>query len=91
LAKTTIDIEWTFNDNGGSQITEYEVWWNGGGSDPVTGKKLTVPGTQTNAQIVDLSPGTYYRFAIKAVNLVGSSSLSPDTSIIAATKPLAPS
>jgi len=42
FALTTIDIEWTPNSDGGSTITGYEVWWNGGGSGPVTGKKATL-------------------------------------------------
>lgn len=37
-----------------------------------------------------MSPGTYYGFAIKALNIVGTSSLSGETSLIAATVPAKP-
>ena len=36
-------------------------------------------------------PGTYYKFAIKAKNVVGDSGLSNETSLIAATVPSKPS
>ena len=90
-AQTTIDIEWTANGNGGSGITVYEVWWNGGGEGPVTGLKVEISsGSTTSTQITGLSPGTYYGFAIKAVNIVGPGSLSSETSLIAATVPEKP-
>ena len=90
FAQTTIDIEWTPSSNGGSTITGYEVWWNGGGSGPVTGLKLTINDASTTAQITGLAPGTYYKFAIKALNIVGSSGLSGETLLIAATVPAKP-
>lgn len=89
-SQTTIDIEWTTNSNGGSGITGYEVWWNGGGEGPVTGVKATLSAF-TTAQISGLSAGTYYKFAIKAINVVGASNLSLETSFIAATIPAKPS
>ena len=55
-AQTTIDIEWTANGNGGSGITVYEVWWNGGGEGPVTGLKVEISsGSTTSTQITGLS------------------------------------
>lgn len=91
FSQTTIDIEWTANGNGGSGITGYQVWWNGGGTGPVTGLKQSVSGgSTTTAQITGLSPGTYYKFAIKAVNLVDVGPLSDETSLIAATLPAKP-
>ena len=77
--------------NGGSGITGYEVWWNGGGEGPVTGLKVEISsGSTTTTQITGLSPGTYYGFAIKAVNIIGLGSLSSETSLIAATVPEKP-
>ena len=89
-AQTTIDIEWTSNGDGGSGILGYEVWWNGGGTGPVTGLKASLAGSATTTQITDLIPGTYYGFAIKAVNIVDSSSLSDEATFIAATVPAKP-
>jgi len=89
FSQTTIDIEWIASSNGGSGITGYEVWWNGGGDGPVTGLKQTL-GLITTTKITGLSPGTFYKFAIKAKNIVGLSSLSDAASFIAATVPAKP-
>lgn len=43
-AKTTIDIEWTAAYNGGSTIVNYEVWWNEGGSGPISTQLATTNG-----------------------------------------------
>lgn len=88
--QTSITIEWTANSNGGSAITSYEIWWNGGGAGPVTGLLFNTGTTATTYVATGLSAGTYYSFAIKAKNIVGSSDLSSSTSIICATIPDAP-
>ena len=89
-ALNTIDIEWTPNSDGGSTITGYEIWWNGGGSGPVTGKKATLTTNAVTYQATGLSSGTYYKFAIKSVNVVGTSPLSSETALISALIPGAP-
>ena len=48
-AQTTIDLEWVPNGNGGSAITGYEVWWNGGGDGPVSGLKATIESATATA------------------------------------------
>lgn len=90
--QTTIDLEWVQppNSNGGSGITDYEIWWNGGGVGPATGLKHTMGSATTTYQITGLTPGTFYKFAIKAINIVGTSNASEETEIIAATIPGAP-
>ena len=50
FSQTTIDLEWSANGTGGSGITGYEIWWNGGGTGPVTGLRQTIAsGAQTSA------------------------------------------
>jgi cellulose 1,4-beta-cellobiosidase len=87
---TTITLTWTANGDGGLAITNYEIWWNGGGAGPVTGLLQSTGSTSTTYVATGLSSGTYYSFAIKADNIVGTSSLSTSTSIICATVPDAP-
>jgi len=89
-AKDTIDIEWTPNGNGGSGISGYQIWWNGGGTGPVTGQLAELLTPVTTYQATGLSEGIYYRFAIKAVNIVKESNLSGETQLIAAKEPNAP-
>ena len=89
--QTTIDLEWTPNSNGGSGITDYEIWWNGGGGGPATGLLHTMGSATATYQVTSLTPGTFYKFAIKAINIVGTSNASGETEIIAATIPGAPS
>lgn len=57
---------------------------------PVNGKKATLTTGAVTWQATGLSAGTYYKFAIKSVNVVGTSPLSAETSLISATKPGAP-
>lgn len=89
-SQTSITITWTPNSNGGQTITNYQVWWNGGGSGPVTGMLSDTGSTSTTYVASSLSAGTYYAFAIKAINIVGVSDLSLSTSLIAATISNAP-
>ena len=89
-AQETIDLEWTASNNGGSGITDYEVWWNGGGTGPATGKLTNIGSSATTYQVTGLNAGTFYRFAIKAINIVGTSDASDETELIAATIPEAP-
>jgi hypothetical protein len=89
-SKTSITITWTANNNGGSTITNYQVWWNSGGAGPVTGLLSDTGSTATTYVSSGLLAGTYYSFAIKAFNIVGVSDLSPSASFIASTIPDAP-
>lgn len=90
-AKTTIKIEWTKAYNGGSTITGYQVWWNHGGSGPVTEIKAVINTDITNYLAEGLTAGQNYGFAVKAINVVGSSDLSTLKVIMSATVPEAPS
>jgi hypothetical protein len=74
--KTTIDIEWTREYDGGSEITGYQVWWNAGGLGPVNEIKALITEDINSYQAVGLDQGVYYGFAVKAINSVGTSDLS---------------
>lgn len=88
---TSISITWTAltsPTNGNSDITGYELLWdNGSGSDP----SITLVNSLTNSYTVPsnmLTPGTTYKFKIRARNVYGSAaSYSSVTTASAVNKP----
>ena len=90
-----ITIEWVKPDTRGSEIIEYEVHWNEGGSGETYQVLNTVDASVTEYQHLStdpggLSAGEIYKFKVLARNAVGPSLLSPSTTIKAATVPDAP-
>jgi large repetitive protein len=90
-AESSISIQWDKAYNGGSTITGYQVWWNQGGSGPVTEILAVINTDAPTHQVTGLTPGQNYGFAVKAVNVVGVSDLSSLKVIMSATIPDAPS
>ena len=72
-------------------MTNYEVYWDAGtGATPrtlLTTTTNTVFEASTTFAVSDLDDGDTYRFAIRALNTIGSSQYSPTALIIAATVP----
>jgi hypothetical protein len=90
---SAITISWTAPYDGGTPISNYKIWWdNASGSLPATfvekegSTGLVVQFTiQTN-----IVTDSVYQFAVKAVNIIGDSSLSDPITIRAAEAPDAP-
>lgn len=95
LASTTatqssITLVWNAPaDDGGSDITDYQVWWDRGTNSWEQAELTT--STATSYTKSGLSAGNEYKFYVKAVNVVGTSDASSTTTIMAATVPNAPS
>ena len=87
-------IEWTAPDDRGSPVDNYEVFWDSGnGGDPRTPMTTTsnnVLEASTTLATANLSDGSTYRFAVRAVNSIGESLYSDTLSVIAATVPGTP-
>jgi hypothetical protein len=89
-SKTSIDIEWSRQYDGGSEITGYQIWWNSAGLGPVNEIKTVIAGDTNNYRAVGLDQGIYYGFAVKAINSVGTSELSVQVTLMSAQVPSPP-
>ena len=93
--KTSITVEWTAPYNGGSAITGYKVFMNGGGAS-TTYSDITSSGTIDASLLTfltasTLTTGEQYKFKVLATNAVGDGNSSAESdAIIAAIKPTVP-
>ena len=86
-SETSIGIQWTAPaDNGGTPITDYQVFWDSG-----VGGAYTLLGNSLNTleytPSYTLNTGYTYRFKVKAVNYIGVGPESASVSVIAASYP----
>lgn len=89
-SKTEITIGWVAPDNRGSDLTGFEILWNGGSGDTYTVKHTLTDPALTQVATTGLTEGTYYKFKVIAINSVGSSLASPEVEIKSAVVPDAP-
>jgi hypothetical protein len=79
LSSTSIQISWTFDEslNGGSDITDYTVYWDAGinGNSEVAALSTGLWGTFTTTANT-VSAGTTYNFWVIALNYIGSGTAS---------------
>ena len=74
-------------ENGYTQITDYKVLWNGGGSSNTYTTKVSSTSNTTQAIIPLGTLGLNYRFRIIAVNLHGDGPASPFIDVLFAIAP----
>jgi hypothetical protein len=86
----TASVTWTAPLNGGSPITEYLVKaYIGTGS--TVASLMTVSAPTTSAVISGLTPGTAYRFSVRAANAMGwGAESAPYSTVMLPTTPSAP-
>jgi hypothetical protein len=91
--KTSIQITWIAPYNGGSVITGYKIFINGGGSSTIF-TDVTSSGTLSGLTFTTastLTTGQTYKFVVIATNAVGDSTMSPQSAnLMAAVLPGAP-
>jgi len=90
---TSITIAWNLPaNNGGASITGYRVYMNAldQGDWNLVYNGVSQP-TKLSWREANLKPGGLYRFKVSALNLVGESPQSPETTILCAATPAAPS
>jgi len=89
---TQITIAWVAADGRGQAITLYEVYWDAGlGGSPNTLLVSTASNVLTassTSKIADLTDGSTYNFAVRAMNSLGYSPLSTSAPFVAASVPL---
>lgn len=77
----SITIAWTTPYNGGTAITGYKIFWDGGSGSADTSTYLEkVANTGLVNQLIintDLVIDNVYQFSVKAVNVVGTGDFSP--------------
>jgi len=90
----TVEISWSVPYNGGTAITGYTVFWDQGNAAGDTStfiEKVADTGLVTTLLIdSELTIDVVYRFAVKAINVIGTGAFSPTVTIRAAGKPDAP-
>lgn len=89
---STITFEWYEpEDDGGSPIIDYQIYWNAG---IVNGPFVLLQNTTLNMNIYyqqsNLTAGTYYTYKIRAINYIGLSPYSSSIVIVAASVPQQP-
>lgn len=89
---STISFDWFDpQDNGGSPITDFQVYWNNGNDN---NPFVLLQGSTLGMNILfiqsGLTPGSYYQFKLRARNYVGLSPFSRYVRIIAASVPQPP-
>lgn len=89
---TTINFDWFDPENdGGSPITDFQVYWNSGDDkNPFVLLQSSTLGMNTLFIQSGLTPGNYYQFKLRARNYVGLSPFSRFVRIIAASIPKPP-
>ncbi len=90
---TSISFFWSeASNNGGSIVTDFQVWWNAGSGSILSIKVASNGKTPTTATITgsDIQPDKDYQVAISSLNSVGYSALSSTLTIISANVPSAP-
>ena len=65
-----LSVSWTVSDNGGSDITEYQVQWKSGSGSFGTSNQQTGL-TTTSTLIESLTNGTDYDVRVRAMNTIG--------------------
>ena len=88
--KTTITIDWTAPQNGGTPITGYTVMWDQGALVGIFVDLTTTAADVTEYTANDLTTGETYSWKIAATNIVGSGLSSESSEAIAAVVPSAP-
>jgi hypothetical protein len=91
-SRSSIQIQWTAPDNGGSAISNYHVY-EAPGTTPAAQDFAFVSDTGytlTYTKSIGLVAGQTYNFKVLAVNLVGQGPLSPAVARLAATVPNPP-
>ena len=88
----SITFGWSVpTDNGGTPVTDYKVYWNGGiDNNPFGLLSSTTLGFITYTYQTGIVAGTYYEFKVVAKNAIGDSAFSTKIRIIAASVPDAP-
>ena len=85
-----IEIRWEAASDGGSDITDYKVYWDSGDGSGVLDYKGSTSGYMTftvTAADDSIVGGETYVFAVSALNAIGEGTQSESVSIIAATVP----
>ena len=88
-----IEIGWSEPYDGGSQITDYKVFWDQGVGNSVFTLKGTTDGYQTFTVTADddgIVAGRAYSFKVSALNDIGEGDQSEAVSVIAASEPDTP-
>ena len=68
----TIRVNWTMPDNdGGAEITTYTIYWQVASESTESEMSTNVRASQTNYDILRLTPDTTYKIAVTAVNSIG--------------------
>ena len=77
----TVDLTWTApSDDGGSDITDYEVRHTEGSS--VGGTWVSIGSTDTSFEVTDLEAETQYTFSVRAVNSQGEGTESDGFTVV---------
>ena len=88
-SSTSVTFEWTEGENGGTPVTDYKVYWDGGISGS-SGVAAATTGSLRTFTTTSVTAGTSYVFWVSAVNFVGEGTASTQTTVLAASVPLAP-
>jgi Fibronectin type III domain len=93
VSSSSIQISWSFNNalNGGSAITDYQVYWDNGqnGLIAVASQSTGLQTTFTTA-VGNVTAGRTYGFWVVAVNFIGVGSPTNKLYVLAAQAPNAP-
>ncbi|KDO30965.1 hypothetical protein SPRG_04153 [Saprolegnia parasitica CBS 223.65] len=77
-------------DNGGSPITDYQVYMDAGNNNFVLQTLQNTFPYGYSMFVPALTEGNTYRFAVRAVNAIGTSAMSPALTVVMANTPMAP-
>lgn len=88
--ETQIEIGWVTGYNGGTPITDFEVWWKESSASDFLNSVLSTGNNKYYRVTTGLTMGTQYDFKVKAKNVVGLSIFSSQSTFMAARVPDAP-